>query len=86
MNSITKALSKLTQLGLNMVVSIGICFFIGQWIDQKLNTGNIFLVIFIILGIGAGFRNMYIMIMKDYKKEEEKERKRREEDYKNINK
>ena len=86
MTSIIKSLSKISQVGITMVVTIGICFFIGKWLDKKLGTDIIFLAIFTLLGIGAGFRNVYIMIMKEYKEEEKKEIQQRDLDYKNINK
>nr|WP_317357441.1 AtpZ/AtpI family protein [uncultured Tyzzerella sp.] len=83
MNSITRALSKLTQVGITMVVTIGMCFFIGKWLDSKFNTNFIFLAIFTILGIGAAFRNFYVMVMLEYKKQEKKEK---ENNYLNCNK
>ena len=78
MNNFARALSKLSQVGITMVVTIGMCFFIGKWIDKKLGTDIIFLAIFTILGIGAAFRNLYVLVMLDFKKEEKKEEKQRE--------
>ncbi len=86
MNSFARALSKLTQVGITMVVTIGMCFFIGKWLDEKLGTDIIFLAIFTFLGIGAAFRNLYMMVMLEYKKEEKKEKQKRDLDYKNIKK
>lgn len=79
MNGIVRALSKLTQVGITMIVTIGICFFVGKWIDEKLGTNFIFLPIFILLGIGAAFRNLYFLVMLEYKKEEKKEEEQRKE-------
>lgn len=78
MNNFARALSKLSQVGITMVVTIGMCFFIGKWIDKKLGTDIIFLAIFTFLGIGAAFRNLYVLVMLDFKKEEKKEEKKRE--------
>lgn len=86
MYNIIKSLSKISQVGITMVVTIGLCFFIGKWLDEKLGTNIIFLAIFILLGIGAGFRNVYILIMKDYKDQEKREKQQRDLDYKNIKK
>ena len=74
MNGFAKALSKLTQVGVTMIVTIGMCFFIGKWLDKKLGTDIIFLAILTFLGVGAAFRNLYMMVMLEYKKEEEKEK------------
>lgn len=78
MNGIARALSKLSQVAITMVVTIGMCFFVGKWLDEKIGTNFVFLPIFIILGIGAAFRNLYVMVMLEYKKEEKKEEKERE--------
>ncbi len=78
MNNFARALSKLSQVGITMVVTIGMCFFIGKWIDKKLGTDIIFLAIFTLLGIGAAFRNLYVLVMLDFKKEEKQEEKQRE--------
>lgn len=78
MNSIAKAFSQLSQVGINMVVTIGLGFFIGKWLDSVFNTNIVFLCIFTFLGIGGAFRNLYIMVIKDYKNQEAKEEKERE--------
>lgn len=52
-----------------MVVSILLCLFIGKWIDGKFGTEPIFIIIFTILGILAGFRNLYILVAKGNKPE-----------------
>lgn len=86
MNSFAKAFSKLGQVGITVVVTIGMCFFIGKWLDTKFNTQPIFLIIFILLGIGASFRNLYMLLMLDYKKEQQKEEQQRNLIYQNVNK
>ena len=56
---IAQALSLLSQLSIMMLVSIFECFFIGKFIDTKLNTRPIFMLIFLILGIGGAFMSVY---------------------------
>lgn len=56
---IAQALSLLSQLSIMMIVSIFGCFFIGKFIDTKLNTGPIFMLIFLLLGIGGAFMSVY---------------------------
>ena len=58
----TKALALFTQLAISMIVPIFICLFIGKWLDSFFHTGGIFLIIFLILGIGAGFRSIYYLV------------------------
>ncbi|MEG1311698.1 MAG: AtpZ/AtpI family protein [Clostridium sp.] len=56
---IATMLSLLTQVGLMILIPILGCTFIGKFIDSKLNTNPIFLLIFIILGIGGAFMSVY---------------------------
>ena len=60
---ISQALSLLSQLSIMMLVSIFGCFFIGKFIDNKLNTGPIFMLIFLVLGIGGAFMSVYKTII-----------------------
>lgn len=54
-----KALAMLTQIGITMVVAIGLGLFVGKFLDQKLNTSPIFLLSLSLFGIVVGFRNVY---------------------------
>ncbi len=56
---IAQALSLLSQLSIMMLVSIFGCFFIGKFIDTKLNTSPIFMLIFLVIGIGGAFMSVY---------------------------
>ncbi|MGX4601504.1 AtpZ/AtpI family protein [Faecalimicrobium sp. JNUCC 81] len=56
---IATMLSLLTQVGLMIIIPILGCMFIGKFIDSKLNTSPIFLLIFILLGIGGAFMSVY---------------------------
>lgn len=67
-----KSLSLISQLGINMMVPVFLCVFVGSYIDNKFST--IFTLPLLILGILAGFRNCYITLRpflenKDDKKE-----------------
>ncbi len=48
-----------------MCIPIFICLFIGLLFNSTL-----MLVIFLLLGVGAGFRNMFYMIMKEVNRAE----------------
>ena len=73
-----KALSMLTQVGISMLVPIFLCLWIGKSLDKAFDTGILFLIVFIILGVGASFRTLYMMTAHKYKKIAEKEEKRRD--------
>lgn len=51
-------LALISQVGIMMLVPILGCILVGVWIDKKLGTGMIATTIFIVLGVGAAFRNL----------------------------
>lgn len=59
---VTKALALFTQIAVSMIVPIFLCFFVGKAIDGVFRTNGIFLVVFTILGILAGFRSVYMLV------------------------
>ncbi|MGL5348837.1 MAG: AtpZ/AtpI family protein [Peptostreptococcaceae bacterium] len=56
---IANTLSLLSQLGLIMLIPILGLSFLGKIIDTKLNSGPIFFLVFLLLGIGGGFMGVY---------------------------
>ncbi|OOB79783.1 MAG: hypothetical protein BEN18_02895 [Epulopiscium sp. Nuni2H_MBin001] len=64
-NKWVRTLSLISQVGISMCVPIFICLFIGLLFDSTL-----LLIILLLLGVGAGFRNMFYMIMKEVKRAE----------------
>lgn len=69
LREILKMLSMVSQLGIIMVVSIIIGFFIGRFIDDFLQLTFVFTAIFTILGVLAGFWNVYRTIDSIFDKE-----------------
>lgn len=54
----------ITQIGVMMIVPIFMSIWFGNLIDQWLNTGSIFLLVFTVLGVGAAFVNFYKFAMR----------------------
>ena len=69
---IVRNLALVSQLGISFMVPVFLCIFIGAWIDKKFGTSTI--LIFVILGILAGMRNSYILIMDILKSNEDDKR------------
>lgn len=69
---VLKSFVLITQIGITMVVPIFLCLFIGIKLDEWLKT-NFIVVIGIILGILAAFRNVYVMTKQFYAKDKAKE-------------
>ncbi len=68
---VAKALMLVTQLGVNMLVPIFLCLFVGQWLDKKLGT-QFLTIIFIFIGILAAYRNFYVVLKPMLKGQKEK--------------
>lgn len=51
-----------------MAVPIFGCMLIGNWIDGITGKSPLWLVVFILLGAGAAFRNLFHIIMTENKK------------------
>ncbi len=62
--SIASALGLITQIGLNMVITIGMSLFLGKFLDSIFKTSPWLLIVFTILGVLAAFRNMFYMTMR----------------------
>ena len=60
-----------STIGIAMILAILGCLLLGVYLDRKFDSGNVFTVIFLIIGISAGFRNIYVLIKKNFKNEEQ---------------
>ncbi|NLK21825.1 MAG: AtpZ/AtpI family protein [Epulopiscium sp.] len=61
------ALSLISQIGMVMALPIIGCIILGNYLDIKFNTGIFFLIVFTILGVGAAFRNLFVITSKVHK-------------------
>ena len=55
---ILKNLALITQVGVSVITPIFLAMFIGGLLDKWIGTNSIFMIIFIVLGAGAGFLNL----------------------------
>jgi len=55
----------LGMVGTQLVVSIFIGFGVGYWLDTKLGTKPLLMLVFGILGVAAGFLNIYRTVKKN---------------------
>jgi len=49
-------------LGISMAIAIFAGLFIGVYCDKKLGTDNIFVIVFLVFGIAAAYRNVQVFI------------------------
>lgn len=59
----------LSLVGINLVVATFIGFAIGYGLDRLFGTSPWLTIIFLILGIIAGFRNLFLVALREIKKE-----------------
>jgi ATP synthase protein I len=54
-------LAAVSSMGIAMVLAIFGCFFLGRWLDGQLGTEPYLTLLFLLIGIAAGFRNIYAL-------------------------
>lgn len=70
--AVLRGITMISQIGISMMVPIFLCVFIGMQLDKWLNTG-FFIILFMILGIMAAFRNIYYLTKSFYSKDKARE-------------
>lgn len=60
--------------GMQFVVSLLLFLYLGQWVDRRLGTSPVFLLIGIFVGAGGSFYAMYRKLMADQAREDEAKR------------
>lgn len=60
-----------STIGIAMILAIFGCLLLGVYLDRKFDSGHVFSVIFLFIGIAAGFRNIYVLIEKNFTDEEQ---------------
>lgn len=56
--------ANISSMGIVLGVTIFGCFFLGLYLDGRLGTGKFFTFLFLLLGIFAGYKNIYGLIKK----------------------
>lgn len=61
--NVFRAMTMISQFGINMIVPIVLCSFLGMWLDRKFGT-NYWMVILFFVGAVAGGRNVWVFARK----------------------
>ncbi|MDR3203478.1 MAG: AtpZ/AtpI family protein [Deltaproteobacteria bacterium] len=56
-----KAMSTASSIGLSLVIAIVLGFVTGWWLDSRLGTKPWLTLIGLLMGIAAGFKNVFIL-------------------------
>lgn len=60
-------------LGIQFAISILVFLYAGQWLDRRLGTNGLFVIVGVFLGAGAAFFSMYRKLMADQRADEARE-------------
>jgi len=66
--------SDFAGIGLQLAGSIILFVFAGQWVDRRLGTGPLFLILGVFLGAGGSFYSMYRKLTAAQKADERNKR------------
>lgn len=73
LKTMARYISLISQLGFTMLTPILFCVVVGSILDNQFHKSPLFTIIFILLGVGAAFRNLFLYIGREIKKEDKKE-------------
>lgn len=59
-------------MGLQFAISVLLFLLAGQWLDRKLGTAPLLLIVFVFLGAGASFYSIYRKLMEQQRREDER--------------
>jgi F0F1-type ATP synthase assembly protein I len=62
-------------LGIQLAATIVVCFFVGRWLDQVLNTAPWLMILGAFLGAGGGLYNFLRTVIQLGRKEKEKQKR-----------
>lgn len=60
-----------STIGTAMILAVVGCLLIGSYLDRKFDSGHVFTVVFLFMGLAAGFRNIYVLIKNNFTDEEQ---------------
>ncbi len=72
--NVYQSMVMITQFGINILVPVFLCSFIGMFLDNKLGT-SFLVILFFFIGALAGFRNVYFFAKRIYSQKSEKDEK-----------
>jgi F0F1-type ATP synthase assembly protein I len=67
--SLIKTLGLVSSMGVSVAMAIAIGVYVGLALDRWLGTRPWFFFIFLFFGIAAGFRNIYVIVGREIKKD-----------------
>lgn len=69
-----RSLALVSSMGISVVLAIGIGVWFGLTLDRWLGTKPWFFYIFLLIGIAAGFKNIYVIAGREIRKNDDRDR------------
>lgn len=70
-----RSLAMVSSMGISVVLAIAIGVWFGLTLDRWLDTGPWFFYIFLFIGIGAGFKNVYVIAGREIRKSDDNDQR-----------
>ena len=70
-----KSLSMVSSMGISVALAIGIGVWFGLTLDRWFGTRPWFFVIFLFIGIAAGFKNIYVIAGREIRKNDDSDQR-----------
>jgi ATP synthase protein I len=77
-HQLIKSLGFLSGVGISLVVAILIGLAMGYYLDQWLGTSPWMLLLFLLFGVAAGFRNIYILTERELKRQQREDEQKKD--------
>ncbi len=71
-----QSLAMVSSMGISVVLAIGIGVWFGLTLDRWLGTKPWFFYIFLLIGIAAGFKNIYVIAGREIRKNDDSDQRR----------
>jgi ATP synthase protein I len=78
-HQLIKSLGFLSGVGISLVVAILIGLAMGYYLDQWLGTSPWMLLLFLLFGVAAGFRNIYILTERELKRQQREDEQKKDQ-------
>lgn len=69
-----RSLAMVSSMGISVVLAIAIGVWFGMTLDRWFGTAPWFFYIFMLIGIAAGFKNVYVIAGKEIRKSDDDQR------------
>jgi F0F1-type ATP synthase assembly protein I len=70
-----QSLAMVSSMGISVVLAIGIGVWFGLTLDRWLGTKPWFFYIFLLIGIAAGFKNIYVIAGREIRKNDDSDQR-----------